>query len=97
MSDTYRQLEGFDSPNISDLPETFALPEAYCSKYTPSLQETKAIATNLCHFFLFLLVGGITLGFVVDQVSNRIQQLTQELPLHPTDFVWHGSKKTDFR
>ncbi|MEM9908812.1 MAG: hypothetical protein AAF921_27780 [Cyanobacteria bacterium P01_D01_bin.44] len=82
LSDTYRELEGFDLPNISNLPETFALPETYRSKHIPTRQETKMLATNLCHLFLFLLVGGVTLGFIVDQVSNRIQQLTNELPLY---------------
>lgn len=88
LSNTYRKLEGFDLPNISSLPETFALPEIYRSKHIPSRQETKMVATNLCHLFFSLLVGGVVLGFVVNQVSNSIQHLTNEFPMYPVDFVW---------
>lgn len=96
LSETYRTLEGFNSPHNGSSP---ASPEILTASdfnrltIGTSSSNVKAIATLLGSLFLTLLVSGVVLGLAVNQLSSSIKYLIDEIPLNPTGVAWPPSNQ----
>ncbi len=93
LSETYRTLEGFNSLNDGSSPEILTVNDFNRSAVGLSGSDVKAIATLLGSLFLTLLVSGVVLGLAVNQLSNSIKYLINEISMYPTNSVWPPSNR----
>ena len=89
LSETHRMLEGFISTDGSPLAlpaETLTVSDFIRSTTKLPYQTPDNVVLNLTALLGVFLLGGLTLGITLTQLSFSLERLTAE-SLYPIDFV----------